>query len=107
EWHKSFDATVDTDADNWRKDYDWPAWFKPIKASNGVVIRPLCSAAALREEGALMHHCVGRYGGECMTGWTQIFSLRTPRGKRLSTLQISARRIGSGRFWFTEVQNRA
>ncbi len=42
-----------------------------------------------------------------MTGWTQIFSLRTARGKRLSTLQLSARKTGSGRFRFTEVQNLA
>ena len=39
-----------------------------------------------------MHHCVGGYDRECMTGRTQIFSLRTARGKRLSTLQLSARK---------------
>jgi len=54
-----------------------------------------------------VHHCVGRYDRECMTGWTQVFSLRTARGKRLSTLQLSARKTGSGRFCFTEVQNLA
>ncbi|MGA2259607.1 MAG: PcfJ domain-containing protein [Thermoguttaceae bacterium] len=107
DWHKSFGVTVGTGGDNWRKDYDWPAWFKPFRASNRVVIRPLCSAAALREEGALVHHCVGRYDRECMTGWTQVFSLRTARGKRLSTLQLSARKTGSGRFRFEEVQNLA
>lgn len=54
-----------------------------------------------------MHHCVGGYDRECVTGWTQIFSLRTARGKRLSTLQLSARRTGPQRFCFTEVQNLA
>jgi hypothetical protein len=107
EWHRSLGVTEDAGGNNWRDDYDWPAWFKPVKASNGVVIRPLCSAAALREEGALMHHCAGRYGRDCATGWTQIFSLRTPRGRRLSTLQLVAQRTGPERFRFTEVQNRA
>ena len=40
------------------------------------------------EEGTFMQHCVGGYDRECMTGRTQIFSLRTARGKRLSTLQL-------------------
>ena len=106
-WHKSLGTNAGTDEDNWRNDYDWPAWFKPLRASNGVVMRPLCSVAALREEGALMHHCVGGYGTECMAGCTQIFSLRTARGKRLSTLQLFARRTGPETFCFVEVQHRA
>jgi hypothetical protein len=98
-----------TDAadDGWRDNYEWPAWFKPVKTSNGVAIQPLCSVAALREEGALMHHCAGGYGRDCMKGFTQIFSLRTARGKRLSTLQLYAWKIRRSEHRFAEVQHRA
>ena len=54
-----------------------------------------------------MHHCVGGYDRECMTGQTQIFSLRTAKGKRLSTLQLSARKMRRGAFYFTVAQNLA
>ena len=54
-----------------------------------------------------MHHCVGGYASECATGRTQIFSLRTARGIRLSTLQLFAREIRPGLFHFTQKQNRA
>ena len=40
-------------------------------------------------------------------GRTQIFSLRTASGTRLSTLQLSAREIRPGIFHFTEEQNLA
>jgi hypothetical protein len=108
-WHRSLGAATNTVEDDWRSNRDWPAWFKPLKASNGVVIRPLCSSAALREEGAMMHHCVGGagYDRECRTGRTQIFSLRTARGRRLSTLQLSASKTRDGEFRFSVVQNRA
>jgi hypothetical protein len=107
EWHRSFAMHVNETDDGWRDNYDWPAWFKPIKASNGVVIKPLCSAAALREEGALMHHCAGRYYRDCMKGLTQIFSLRTARGKRLSTLQLYAWKVRPKKFCFSIAQHRA
>jgi hypothetical protein len=42
-----------------------------------------------------------------MGGWTQIFSLRTARGQRLSTLHLSARIVNLGKPWFIEVQNLA
>jgi hypothetical protein len=97
----------DADDDGWRDKYDWTAWFDPVKASNRVVIKPLCSALELQEEGAVMHHCAGRYYLDCMTGTTQIFSLRTEHGKRLSTLQLQALRAGRGKYRFSEVQHRA
>ena len=54
-----------------------------------------------------MHHCVGGYDSLCMRGRTQIFSLRTAKGERLSTLELVAREIRPGVFWFTEEQHLA
>ena len=51
-----------------------------------------------------MHHCVGSYDRECMTGWTQIFSLLSASGRRLSTLQLTAQEL-VGKLHFAEMQN--
>ena len=100
EWHKSLGITFGRGHDAWHCDFAWPAWFKPVKASNSIIIEPLCSSAELREEGANMHHCVGGYDRECLTGRTQIFSVRTVEGERLSTLQLSVQERSRGTFRF-------
>ena len=50
-----------------------------------------------------MHHCVGGYDRECLTGRTQIFSRAHRRGNRLSTLQLSVREGPRGTFRFSAV----
>ena len=107
EWHRGLGIVAAIGGNNLGNDHDWPAWFERVKTTNGVVVQPLCSSGALREEGAFMHHCAGGYTRECMTGRTQIFSLRTASGKRLSTLQVVAREIRPGTFQYMEWQNRA
>ncbi len=107
EWHRGLGIAAVIGGNGSSSDHDWPAWFERVKTANGVVVQPLCSSGALCEEGARMHHCVGGYARECMTGRTQIFSLRTASGKRLSTLQVVARQIRPGTFQYMERQNRA
>lgn len=48
----------------------------------------LTSAFELMEEGKAMHHCVGTYHRQCMSGAFAIFSLRR-NGHRLATLQVN------------------
>ncbi len=107
EWHKLLGIAAGVGGNGSSGDHAWPAWFERFETANGVVIQPLCSSWALQEEGVFMHHCVGGYDRECMSGRTQIFSLRTVRGRRLSTLQLFAREIRPGIFHFTEGQNLA
>ncbi len=107
DWHKTLGIAAGTGEVGGSYNYAWPPWFAQVKAANGVIIEPLCSSAALQEEGARMHHCAGGYDRECMTGRTQIFSLRTAKGKRLSTLQLSMRGIRPGVYRFTDEQNLA
>ena len=79
EWHKLLGIAAGVGGNGSSGDHAWPAWFERFETANGVVIQPLCSSWALQEEGVLMHHCVGGYDRECMSGRTQIFSLRTAR----------------------------
>ncbi len=54
----------------------------------------LLDAAALRGEGAAMHHCVFTYARQCQDGRTAIFSLRLDRGhgpERLATVEVNVR----------------
>jgi hypothetical protein len=107
EWHKALGITLGRGHDAWLGDFAWPAWFKRVKASNGIIIEPLCSSAALREEGALMHHCVGGYDRECLAGRTQVFSVRSAQGERLSTLQLNLHKAYGGTFRFSQAQHLA
>ena len=50
-WHESLATIVNAVDDGWRDNHEWSAWFNPIRASNGVIIRPLCSTSELQEEG--------------------------------------------------------
>ena len=55
-----------------------------------------------------MHHCVGGYDLDCATQPTQIFSVQTADGERLSTLQLKVRMAkNGGEFHFTIVEHLA
>ena len=54
-----------------------------------------------------MHHCVGGYDRECLTGRTQVFSVRSAQGDRLSTLQLAVHEARRGTFRFSQVQHLA
>ena len=85
----------------------WLPWFKPVRTGD-IRIVPLCSSAAMREEGVVIRHCVGGYDVDCATQPTQIFSVQTLDGKRLSTLQLKATPgENEGEFRFTIEQHRA
>ena len=49
---------------------------------------PLTSSWALREEGRVMHHCVGGYVEMCAKGRARVFSIRDLLGHRVATLSL-------------------
>ncbi len=58
------------------------------------VVTELLDGAALRAEGAAMHHCVFTYARQCQGGRAAIFSLRVDRGggpERLATVEVNTR----------------
>jgi hypothetical protein len=69
----------------------WPALCPTLTAPNGVQLVPLTTSAELAEEGRAMHHCVGGYAQQCLSGSSHIFSVRDAKGLRLSTLQFVQR----------------
>ncbi|WP_245441658.1 PcfJ domain-containing protein [Rhizobium leguminosarum] len=56
----------------------------------GHTLVQLCSRAALRKEGALMHHCIGQGGYEDLLDDPEVLllSVRDPEGSPLATLDI-------------------
>jgi hypothetical protein len=66
----------------------WPALCPTLTAPNRVQLIPLTNSAELAEEGSAMHHCVGGYTSQCLSGNSHIFSIRDSNGIRLSTLQL-------------------
>jgi hypothetical protein len=51
-------------------------------------VMPLTSSWALREEGRVMHHCVGGYDEMCAKGRVRVFSTRDPLDHRVATLSL-------------------
>ena len=51
QWHKSLGIAAGVRENRLRYDDAWPPWFKPVKAANGVVIQPLCSAGHCARKG--------------------------------------------------------
>ena len=65
-----------------------PLFVNSIKLEKKVIAVSLATSEALEEEGDAMKHCVGSYGPNCFEKNYHIISLRTPNGKRLSTLTL-------------------
>lgn len=74
----------------------WTPLSEPVRAPNGIWLRPLTSKVALREEGTKLKHCVGNgsYGTQCLAGQDHIISLsRDENGQdKLTTVQLRERR---------------
>ncbi len=74
------------EAELW-KGVRWEA-IGPVEQRYGdVVVVQLLTPAELQAEGREMRHCVAAYAEPCLRGRSQIWSLRTPEGKPLSTLE--------------------
>lgn len=100
-WHKAQGITIVEGGRAGSQDLVWLPWFQPVRVGHLRIV-PLCSSAALREEGVIMRHCVGGYDVACATQPTQVFSLQTLNGDRLSTLQLKVRPgKNRGEFRFT------
>jgi hypothetical protein len=100
-WHKAQGIAIVEGGCAGRQELVWLPWFQPVRVGDVRVV-PLCSSAALREEGVVMHHCVGGYDVACATQPTQIFSVQTADRIRLSTLQLKVRPgKNKGEFRFT------
>lgn len=107
QWHKAQGIMIIECERAGCQELTWLPWFKPVRAGDTRIV-PLCSSAALREEGVIMHHCVGGYDVECATRPTQVFSVQTLDGKRLSTLQLEVRQSkNKGEFHFAIQQHHA
>jgi hypothetical protein len=106
EWHKAQGIVIIDHERAGCHELTWLPWFTPVRVG-GIRIVPLCSSAALREEGIIMHHCVGGYDVECATQPIQIFSVQTLDGKRLSTLQLKLLQAKKGELRFTIAEHRA
>ena len=107
QWHKAQGIVIIEHERAGCQELTWLPWFKPVRTGD-IRIVPLCSSAAMREEGVVMRHCVGGYDVDCATQPTQIFSVQTLDGKRLSTLQLKATPgENEGEFRFTIEQHRA
>jgi hypothetical protein len=106
-WHQAQGVVIVQHERAGSQELTWLPWFKPIRLGDLRIV-PLCSSAALREEGLLMHHCAGGYDLQCATLPTQIFSVRTLDTKRLSTLQLNVQPGKKpGDFRFTIEEHRA
>lgn len=98
EWHdrlRTFDArieSIDLCAKTDRNPSDENEWIpltKAVTAPNGLTIRPLSSAAMLRETGKEMNHCVGGYASLCMLHKHHVLDITDADGKRLSTVELA------------------
>ncbi|MEQ8825172.1 MAG: PcfJ domain-containing protein [Filomicrobium sp.] len=78
-----------------------PGRYKRRPAS-GLKMIPLRTGAQLREEGAMMCHCVGDYVGLVAQGECEIFSVRESE-KRVATIEIRPRRKAHG-FQIIQIQ---
>jgi hypothetical protein len=84
-WHADAILAMDEgDARSWT-----PLLPEPIVIGD-VVATELSSAAALRQETRDLKHCVGTggYADSCMNGRTRIVSLRVPRRRTRSTMEL-------------------
>ncbi|SDI80706.1 PcfJ domain-containing protein [Propionivibrio dicarboxylicus] len=72
--------------------YRWPALRSDLPlATGGLEFVPLVDRDSLLAEGEAMEHCCGdsRYQMRCAQGLCQIFSLRSERGARVATLEMT------------------
>lgn len=76
-------------------------WAAPLQApaqfANRMVV-PLCTPNDLIREANSMNHCVDTYIGHCLRGDSQIWSLRSHDGGRISTLETRVVRNRNGDF---------
>ena len=101
-WHEAvreFDENClgIADAENDSGRVNWPALL-PEHRAGGRQFVELTDSDHLREEGRIMRHCVGTYASRCLFSSCHVFSLRSTKGERLSTLEVSLDADGSGRF---------
>jgi hypothetical protein len=107
DWHKALGIVIVEDGRAHCRDLEWKPWIQSVRVGDLRIV-PLCSSSALQEEGVAMHHCVGGYDVECATQATQIFSIRTVDGQRLSTLQLRVHPVrNEGKFRFSIEQHHA
>jgi hypothetical protein len=84
----------------------WPALL-PEHHAGGRQFVELTDSDQLREEGRIMRHCVGTYASRCLFSSCHVFSLRSKKGERLSTLEVAIDADGSGGFTPRIVEHRA
>jgi hypothetical protein len=74
----------------------WPPLGDGSCVYGDIIIHPLLTPDALKEEGAQMSNCVASYVEQCMKGTSQIWSVRHIDGGRLATLETRIRTAPNG-----------
>ena len=78
---------------------EWDPYVRRIEWG-GYVFVALSSAAALKEEGDAMQHCVGDYDENCRSGITRIYSVRERKsGMRVATCALECSVDDDGITW--------
>lgn len=81
-------AATPTKRKSRKRNLRWASLIGPFEAGDYQVV-PLTSSNELREEGALMNHCVGhRYHRWCLVGAVRVFSIRDLDDRRVATASI-------------------
>ena len=70
-----------------------PTPFPPPPVPGNVTIQPLTNDSMLREEGRIMHHCVGKYGGAVRKGECFIYRILMPVRATLEIRPCTSRQI--------------
>jgi hypothetical protein len=87
-WHEAIlDPALSSSADF--QELRWHSLLPEPCLVDGLIITQLCSANELRAEGWEMDHCVATYTPKCANGDAYVLSIRTLKGIRLSTVEIS------------------
>ena len=84
EWHEAVAAAMDG------PDAVFPPPWCPTAKVGDFDILPIETSAELYREGAAMHHCVGTYANDVISGCTYIYSIRRG-GERIATIQLGRR----------------
>lgn len=82
----------------WRMDWSGLMGYQSVRP--GYLWVPLCSTAALEDEGDVMKHCVADYAEVCRLGLYSVFSLRSlPGRERVATLGLEQADTGE---WYID-----
>jgi len=85
DWHEQLSVEAYDYVEDWEpsslRTFALTEYNEALRARIRWTIQELCTSALLQLEGRMMHHCVGSYAKECISGKASIWSLRSRRGE--------------------------